>query len=549
MLEELGLGSADRGDEGERRRRLGLERHRELHRRARSAASREAIQARGITVLDVIRALDAARLPRGGGEPALRSCKLRLSGDYLQTSALVRDGRVLSRGQRSQRLCRARHRLPRRAEARRAGDQRASATCSTSERCCARRRCSRRSRRGASRYRGIGRGGGRQRPARGGDRRLARPSGSKLFRTLAGHPASPNAQGAGRGHPRAAAACRASCGMRHTADTSFLGLSAARLSGSGVGIGIQAKGTAVIHQADRLPHHNLELFSNAPITTPRALPPPRRQRRRLRPRRGAGAGGGADRAARRWARAIHAEVALIYAIETALTVDGAAPEEIAVDLRGGRGMSAKLTVADYPARRDAAGARAGAAASRCGDHPRRRAGGRGDHGRPPDHARARCGAGGDRPRRRPADAGRAISSAAAELVAVPQEFVMRGLRPAAARPRQGQGGAARCRARRSATTYGAATHGRLRRGGGRGLRAARPVHASASEAPWAGRPPAARSTTTARRSRDDPVIDPAATALLVIDVQNIYVERPDRDDAERRRSGGATTPGRRSTSA
>lgn len=54
--------------------------------------------------------------------------------------------------------------------------------------------------------------------------------------------------------------------FRHTADTSFLGMSAARLSGSGIGIGIQAKGTAVIHSASRLPHNNLELFSNAPIT-------------------------------------------------------------------------------------------------------------------------------------------------------------------------------------------------------------------------------------------------------------------------------------------
>lgn len=53
--------------------------------------------------------------------------------------------------------------------------------------------------------------------------------------------------------------------MRHTADTSFLGLSAAGLSGSGIGIGIQAKGTAVIHQIGRLPHNNLELFSNAPV--------------------------------------------------------------------------------------------------------------------------------------------------------------------------------------------------------------------------------------------------------------------------------------------
>ncbi|TGV62430.1 glycerol dehydratase, partial [Mesorhizobium sp. M2D.F.Ca.ET.160.01.1.1] len=54
--------------------------------------------------------------------------------------------------------------------------------------------------------------------------------------------------------------------FRHTADISFLGLSAARLAGSGIGIGIQAKGTAVIHQRDRQPHNNLELFSNAPIT-------------------------------------------------------------------------------------------------------------------------------------------------------------------------------------------------------------------------------------------------------------------------------------------
>jgi propanediol dehydratase large subunit len=53
----------------------------------------------------------------------------------------------------------------------------------------------------------------------------------------------------------------------HTADTSFLGLTAAKLSGSGIAIGIQAKGTAVIHQRDRLPHLNLELFSNAPLVS------------------------------------------------------------------------------------------------------------------------------------------------------------------------------------------------------------------------------------------------------------------------------------------
>ena len=49
--------------------------------------------------------------------------------------------------------------------------------------------------------------------------------------------------------------------IRHTADTSFLGLSAAHLAGSGYGIGIQAKGTAIIHHRDRLPHMNLEPVS------------------------------------------------------------------------------------------------------------------------------------------------------------------------------------------------------------------------------------------------------------------------------------------------
>lgn len=60
------------------------------------------------------------------------------------------------------------------------------------------------------------------------------------------------------------------------------------------------------------------------------------------------------------------------------------------------------------------------------------------------------------------------------------------------------------------------------------------------------------SWKTARRSfyyqgapePDDPVIDPARTALLVIDVQNVYVERPDRDmlGMEERRRFDAWTP-------
>jgi propanediol dehydratase large subunit len=55
----------------------------------------EAITSRNITVIDVVRALHA----RGFAEEAdnlLKLVKLRVSGDYLQTSAIVRDGAVIA---------------------------------------------------------------------------------------------------------------------------------------------------------------------------------------------------------------------------------------------------------------------------------------------------------------------------------------------------------------------------------------------------------------------------------------------------------------------
>lgn len=56
--------------------------------------------------------------------------------------------------------------------------------------------------------------------------------------------------------------------VQHTSDVAFIALTAARLSGSGIGIGIQSKGTTVIHQRDLAPLSNLELFSVAPLMTP-----------------------------------------------------------------------------------------------------------------------------------------------------------------------------------------------------------------------------------------------------------------------------------------
>lgn len=52
-----------------------------------------------------------------------------------------------------------------------------------------------------------------------------------------------------------------------TSDVAFIGLEAAKLSGSGIGIGLQSKGTVIIHQRDLYPLSNLELFPQAPLLT------------------------------------------------------------------------------------------------------------------------------------------------------------------------------------------------------------------------------------------------------------------------------------------
>lgn len=50
-----------------------------------------------------------------------------------------------------------------------------------------------------------------------------------------------------------------------TSDVSLMAHHAATLSGSGIGIGIQSKGTTVIHQKDLVPLSNVELFPQAPL--------------------------------------------------------------------------------------------------------------------------------------------------------------------------------------------------------------------------------------------------------------------------------------------
>jgi len=53
--------------------------------------------------------------------------------------------------------------------------------------------------------------------------------------------------------------------VNRTADVAFIGHEAAKLSGSGIGIGTISRGTTVIHQRDLAPLQNLELFPQSPL--------------------------------------------------------------------------------------------------------------------------------------------------------------------------------------------------------------------------------------------------------------------------------------------
>lgn len=53
--------------------------------------------------------------------------------------------------------------------------------------------------------------------------------------------------------------------VKRTSDVAFVSHEAAKLSGSGIGIGLQSRGTTVIHQKDLPPLSNLELFPQSPL--------------------------------------------------------------------------------------------------------------------------------------------------------------------------------------------------------------------------------------------------------------------------------------------
>ncbi len=55
--------------------------------------------------------------------------------------------------------------------------------------------------------------------------------------------------------------------LQHSADLALMAHTAAKLSGSGIGIGILARGTAMIHQRDLPRLSSLELFPQSPLLT------------------------------------------------------------------------------------------------------------------------------------------------------------------------------------------------------------------------------------------------------------------------------------------
>ena len=290
----------------------------------------ESIKERDISVIEVIKALAKRGFP-DEAQNLLSLVKLRVSGDYLQTSAMVRKGKVVSA----------------------VNDPNTYLGPGTGYRVSEERRLELNSIRDVLdqkevlrqealhekdeakriQYRIVGPAG------QGTDKKevvigISPAFGLNLFQTTAGHRLSDVLRGMIDAIEKRGLKARI-VRFKHTADTSFLGISAARLSGSGIGIGIQAKGTAVIHSSDRLPHNNLELFSNAPIT-------------RLEHYKGFGANAAAyalgempepvvvpTRGEAMGSR-YHARVALIYAIETGLTAEGAAPEDIEVRFTGAK---------------------------------------------------------------------------------------------------------------------------------------------------------------------------------------------------------------------
>ena len=226
--------------------------------RAADVEAADDFLARGVSGLDVALALDR----RGFGEVAeaiVSMQRQRISADYLQTAAVIdADGLVHSAVNDPNVYTRPRHRLPARRRA-------VAAAPVAAERRRSGRAARQRSRRGARRARGR-RGGEGQPIRRRSSSRSARRSRTRSGQTIADQSHRDVLEAICEGIRDVGAKPRL-VRIRRTADVAFIAHAGAQLSGSGVALGIQSKGTAVIHRADLEPLDNLELFGMSPLYT------------------------------------------------------------------------------------------------------------------------------------------------------------------------------------------------------------------------------------------------------------------------------------------
>src|SRR5262245_22184464 len=310
-------------------------------------AAAQAIRDRGITVVDVVAALDETGYETVA-ERILAMTAERLAGDYLQTSAIFDEElRVLSLvtdpndyagpgtgfepgPQRQAEIDAIR-------QARGVADLRAEQAASAVPLLAVADPA------GSGLDAGPGRGAGPGQEAAHGAGRGAAPGqdprevvigvspavGRDVWRCLSGLPVTDVLAELLAGLEEEGCTGRV-VRFNDTVDLGRIGLAAARLAGSGIGIGLQGKGTALIHRRDLAPLANLELYSVAPAVTPELY-------RLLGANAARHAKGGTPDPARNpyTDEAIearyHTTVIALMALERAWVKPGAPPEELSLE--------------------------------------------------------------------------------------------------------------------------------------------------------------------------------------------------------------------------
>ena len=219
----------------------------------------EAIRERGLTILDVVRALAATGFEEEA-ERVLAMARERVKGDYLQPAAIfAEDGTVLSKVTDPNDYV-----GPGTGYAMSKGRRREVAAI-RQQRSVSGRAVEQGEHAGELTITELG-------PASlGEDPRevcvgVSPAWGEGLWVTMSGLPVGEALRQISAGLEEEGCTCRV-VRVPGTIDLGLIGRTAARLAGSGIAVGLQGKGTALIHRRDLAPLLNLELYSMAPLIT------------------------------------------------------------------------------------------------------------------------------------------------------------------------------------------------------------------------------------------------------------------------------------------